>query len=91
MRFVFLILLGSIMGSSWVQKKTMVGEFTSVEVDEHGDVYLVNTEKQLIKFNSGLDTLYIFNEKSAEVELVAPQNALKILIFNEVMLLWNYF
>ena len=83
MRFVFLILLGSIMGSSWVQKKTMVGEFTSVEVDEHGDVYLVNTEKQLIKFNSGLDTLYIFNEKSAEVELVAPQNALKILIFNK--------
>lgn len=83
MRFVFLILLGSIMGSSWVQKKTMVGEFTSVEVDEHGDVYLVNTEKQLIKFNSDLDTLYIFNEKSAEVELVAPQNALKILIFNK--------
>ncbi len=83
MRFVFLILLGSIMGSSWVQKKTMVGEFTSVEVDEHGDVYLVNTEKQLIKFNSGLDTLYIFNEKSAEVEHVAPQNALKILIFNK--------
>ena len=71
------------MGSSWVHNKSMFGEFTSVEVDEHGDVYLVNIEKQLIKFNSSLDTLYIFNEKSAEVELVAPQNALKILIFNK--------
>ncbi len=83
MRFVFFLLVGSFMGSSWIQQKSMDGEFTSVEVDEQGDVYLVNTEKQLIKFNSSLDTLFIFNEKSMEVELVAPQNALKILIFNK--------
>ncbi len=83
MRFVLCLLMGFVFGSSWVQKKSLVGKFTSVEVDEHGDVYLVNTKKQLIKFNSLLDTLYIFNEKSAEVEFVAPQNALKILIFNK--------
>ncbi|MBK21197.1 MAG: hypothetical protein CMP63_02605 [Flavobacteriales bacterium] len=82
-RFVFLLLIGSIIGSDWIRTKDIAGEFTSVEVDEHGDVYLVNSEKQLIKFNSRLDTLYVFNEKSAEVELVAPQNALKILIFNK--------
>ena len=83
MRFMFFLLIGSIIGSDWIQTKNIAGEFTSVEVDEHGDVYLVNSEKQLIKFNSRLDTLYVFNEKSAEVELVAPQNALKILIFNK--------
>ena len=57
MRFVFLLLLGAVIGSDWIQTKDLTGEFTSVEVDEHGDVYLVNTEKQLIKFNSRLDTL----------------------------------
>tara|TARA_B100001121_G_C18547740_1_gene553901 strand:+ start:93 stop:806 length:714 start_codon:yes stop_codon:yes gene_type:complete len=61
----------------------MSGNFSSVEVDEQGDVYLVNKGKQLIKVDTNLDTLYVFNEKSAEVEFVAPQNALKVLIFNK--------
>lgn len=83
MRFILYLFLGTVLGPNWVQEKTMLGTFTSVEVDEHGGIYLVNKSKQLIKVDSNLDTLYVFNEKSVEVEFVAPQNALKILIFNK--------
>ncbi|MBI35527.1 MAG: hypothetical protein CMP67_09225 [Flavobacteriales bacterium] len=83
MRFLICLLTGALLGANWVSKNTLAGEFTSVEVDEHGDVYLVNSKKQLIRYNAQLDTLYIFNEKSAEVDLVAPQNSLKILTFNK--------
>lgn len=69
--------------SNWNLSNSLVGEYQSVEVDEQGDIYLINLEKQLVKLNPQLDTLYIFNEKSAEVEFVAPQNALKVLTFNK--------
>tara|TARA_Y100000766_G_scaffold261998_1_gene252888 strand:+ start:2397 stop:3176 length:780 start_codon:yes stop_codon:yes gene_type:complete len=83
MKFILFFLLCSSIGSNWFQQKKMSGNFSSVEVDEQGDVYLVNKGKQLIKVDTNLDTLYVFNEKSAEVEFVAPQNALKVLIFNK--------
>tara|TARA_B100001173_G_scaffold217907_1_gene188435 strand:- start:5355 stop:6134 length:780 start_codon:yes stop_codon:yes gene_type:complete len=83
MRFVICLFLGTVLGSNWVQEKSMLGTFKSVEVDEQGGIYLVNKNKQLIKVDSNFDTLYVFNEKSLEVEFVAPQNALKILIFNK--------
>lgn len=83
MRLLLCLLVGSVLGSNWIQEKTISGSFTSVEVDEQGDIYLVNERKQLLKVDANLDTLYVFNEKSVEVEFVAPQNALKILIFNK--------
>ena len=69
--------------SNWNLSTSLVGEYQSVDVDEQGGIYLINAEKQLVKLNPQLDTLYIFNEKSAEVEFVAPQNALKVLTFNK--------
>ena len=83
MRLIICLLLGSVFGSNWIQEKTMLGEFKSVEVDEQGGIYLIDKNKKLIKVDSNFDTLYVFNEKSIEVEFVAPQNALKILIFNK--------
>lgn len=83
MKFILFFFLITSFGSNWLQKNKMRGDFSSVEVDEQGDVYLVNKGKQLIKVDTNLDTLYVFNEKSAEVEFVAPQNALKVLIFNK--------
>lgn len=69
--------------SNWEVSKEIKGEFLMVELNEQGEVYLINSNKHLIKLNSSLDTVYTFNEKSAEVEFVAPQNALKILTFNK--------
>ena len=40
-------------------------------------------QKHLLKLNSDLDTLFTFNSKVIEVDLVAPQNMLKILVFSK--------
>lgn len=68
---------------SWDLKKEVSGEFSFVEVDEHGSVYLINKQKHLIKLNAEFDTTFTFDIKSAEVDFVAPQNSLKILTFNQ--------
>lgn len=83
MRLILIVILGLTINSPWVENSSLTGKFKFIEVDEQGDLFLVNESKQLIKLNPQLDTLYTFSEKSAEVEFVAPQNALKILIFNK--------
>ena len=49
MRFVLCLLMGFVFGSSWVQKKSLVGKFTSVEVDEQSaNDYQVALDKELL-------------------------------------------
>lgn len=59
------------------------GEYTSVTTDDFGNIYLTNSNKNLLKFSSTLDSLYTFESKSLEVDLVAPQHALKILVVDK--------
>ena len=83
MKLIITISILLSLSALWNFNKELEGEFQSIEVDEHGDLYLINNEKHLLKLNAELDTLFVFNEKSAEVEFVAPQNALKVLSFNK--------
>lgn len=84
MKFVSIILLLSFIQSDvWNLHRTCKGNFNTLEVDEQGNVYVTNTDKHLIKLTKNLDTAYVFNEKTAEVDFTSLHNSLKILTFNE--------
>tara|TARA_B100000795_G_scaffold270076_1_gene262573 strand:+ start:13552 stop:14340 length:789 start_codon:yes stop_codon:yes gene_type:complete len=59
------------------------GDYTAVSVDDFGNIYLINSYKNLLKFSTNLDSLYTFESKNLEVDLVAPQHALKILVVDK--------
>ena len=65
------------------EEKVVPTNFSSFELDEEGNLYAINNQKHLLKLNSDLDTLFTFNSKVIEVDLVAPQNMLKILVFSK--------
>jgi len=62
---------------------TKKGDYTAVSVDDFGNIYLINSYKNLLKLSSSLDSLYTFESKNLEVDLVAPQHALKILVVDK--------
>jgi hypothetical protein len=68
---------------AWDLLDTCKGSFKKLEVDEQGDLFITNTNKHLIKLTKNLDTAFVFNEKTAEVDFISLQNSLKILTFNE--------
>ena len=76
------ILIFSLQPDSLILKQEKEGDFTAVSTDGFGNIYLTNKDKNLIKFSSNLDSLYTFESKNLEVDLVAPQNALKILVLD---------
>ena len=84
MKWITIILFLSFFQSSvWKLRNECKGDFKTLEVDEQGNIYVTNTDKHLIKLTPKLDTTFIFNEKTAEVDFISLQNSLKILTFNE--------
>ena len=77
------LLICSLSPDVFILKKEKKGQFSNVTTDDFGNIYLTNTEKNLIKLSSNLDSLYTFESKNLEVDLVAPQNALKILVLDK--------
>lgn len=64
-------------------EKSIKGSYSSVKLDELGNVYLLNAEHHVVKLNSALDSLFTFESKSMEVDVIAPQNALKSLVHSQ--------
>lgn len=79
---LILLMLSVTQNNSFELQKSIEGNFSSVKLDEVGNVYLINAKKNLVKLNDNLDSLYTFESKSMEVDVVAPQNSLKTLIHN---------
>ena len=77
------ILIFSLQPDALILKQEKKGGFIAVSTDDFGNIYLTNKDKNLIKFSSSLDSLYTFESKNLEVDLVAPQNALKILVLDK--------
>ncbi len=77
------ILICTISPDTFILKNEKKGDFIHVTTDDFGNIYLTNNDKNLIKFSSDLDSLYTFESKNLEVDLVAPQNALKILVLDK--------
>lgn len=59
------------------------GQYTSVSTDDFGNIYVTNKNKNLLKFSGNLDSLYTFESKNLEVDIIAPQHALKILVVDK--------
>lgn len=78
-----LIFFTQILTAQFTLIQTVNGRFTEIEHDEQGNIYLINEAKHLLKLGPKLDTLFIHNIKSTEVDVVAPQNGLKLLTFNQ--------
>lgn len=84
MKWITIVLFMFIVQSkSWHLVNSCQGDFGALEVDEHGNIFITNRNKHLIKLTPELDTAYIFNEKTAEVDFISLQNSLKILTFNQ--------
>jgi hypothetical protein len=81
--FILSILFFSLAPEVLILKAEKTGDFTAVITDDFGNIYLTNKDKNLMKFSSELDSLYTFESKNLQVDLVAPQNALKILIVDK--------
>ena len=77
------ILIFSSTPDALILKKKKEGNFIAVSTDDFGYIYLTNKDKNLIKCSSNLDSLYTFESKNLKVDLVAPQNALKILVLDK--------
>jgi hypothetical protein len=77
------ILICTITSDGLVLKGEKKGNFSAVTTDGFGNIYLTNSDKNLIKFSSELDSLCTFESKNLEVDLVAPQHALKILVLDK--------
>lgn len=79
---LFFVLLSTIQKDGFELRKSLVGNFSSIKLDEIGNVYLLNEQKNVIKLNGELDSLFTFESKTMEVDVVAPQNALRTLVHN---------
>lgn len=80
---IFFITIFAFQAAVIQEEKISPTNFSSFELDEEGNIYAINNQKHLLKLNSDLDTLFTFNSKVIEVDLVAPQNMLKILVFSK--------
>lgn len=82
---LLVVLLGLVSLQEFVFKQTAEkkGEYQAVSVDDLGNVYLITDRNNILKLSNRLDSLYTYESKSLQVDLVAPQNALKILAFNK--------
>ena len=81
--------------STFIAKKinSIEGEYKNFEVDNMGNIYLINSFNQIKKINSKLDSVAVFNDTKqfGNITLLDVSNPLKILVyygeFNTILIL----